>query len=89
MKSGATVRPSDGADGVDGERVIATSVGTAELPVTVPSKFPAPTHSTGTVDDDDEPEDEHEGENEAREREKSDDTELSEEFERDDEDRTD
>jgi hypothetical protein len=66
-----------------------TPVGASELPVNVPSTFPSPRPSTGSVDDDDEPEDEHEGENEAREREKSDDTELPEEFERDDEDRAD
>jgi len=61
----------------------------AELPPGVPPEFSAPRPSTGTVDDDDEPEDEHEGENEARDHEKFDDTELPEEFERDDEDRTD
>ena len=65
------------------------SVGPSELPVTVASNFDAPRPPTGTVDDDDEPEDEHDGENEAREGEKSDDMELPEEFERDDEDRTD
>jgi hypothetical protein len=66
-----------------------TTVGASQLPVTVPSNFPAPRPSTGTVDDDDEPEDENASENEAREREKSDDTELPEEFNRDDEERSD
>ena len=84
MNYGSTVQPYPGADANK-----LTSVGASELPVTVPLKFPAPAPLTGTVDDDDEPEDEHEGENEAREREKNDDTELFEEFERDDEDRTD
>jgi hypothetical protein len=63
------------------------AVGAPELPVTVPSDFPPPRPSTGSVDDDDEPEDEHDGENEASEREEHDDIELPEEFERDDEDR--
>ena len=64
------------------------SIGAAERPISVPSPFPPLRPSTGTVDDDDEPEDEHDGENEASEREESDDTELPEEFKRDDEDRT-
>jgi hypothetical protein len=76
-------------DAVGAERKSRVFTGPSEMPVTVPSTFPAPRPSTGTVDDDDEPEDEHEGENEARERETRDDTELPEEFERDDEDRTD
>jgi hypothetical protein len=84
MTSGSPVRPYACAEG---KRL--TPAGASELPVTVPWTFHAPSPSTGTVDDDDEPEDEHEDENEAREREKSDDTELPEEFERDDEDRTD
>jgi hypothetical protein len=53
----------------------------AEQPASVPT--------TGTVDDEDEPEDEHEDENEATGREQRDDTELPEEFKRDDEDRAD
>jgi hypothetical protein len=49
----------------------------------------APRPSTGTEDDDDEPEDEREGENEAPVGKSGGDTDLTEEFERDDEDRTD
>lgn len=84
MTSRSPIHPSAASEGKQ-----LTSPGTSELPVTVPSNLPALRPSTGTVDDDDEPEDEHEGENEAPDREKSDDTELPEEFERDDEDRTD
>ena len=57
-----------------------------QLPVTVPSDFPIPHRTTGTVDDDDAPADEHESENEAMVRETNDSTETPEEFERDDED---
>ena len=60
-----------------------------ELPVTVPSDFPIPPPTTGTVDDDDAPADEHESENEAMVRETNDSTEAPEEFERDDEDHED
>jgi hypothetical protein len=84
VKSGSAQDPAAGT-----ERKSRACMGLSEMPVTVPSTFPAPRPSTGTVDDDDEPEDEHAGENEARERETRDDTELPEEFERDDEDRTD
>lgn len=60
-----------------------------ELAVTVPSDFPIPHPTTGTVDDDDAPADEHESENEkenendAMVREAQDSTEMPEEFERD------
>jgi len=57
-----------------------------ELAVTVPSDFPIPHPTTGTVDDDDAPADEHESENEAMVREIDDSTEAPDEFERDDED---
>jgi hypothetical protein len=60
-----------------------------ELPVTVPSDFPIPHPTTGTVDDDDAPADEQESENEAMVGETSDFTETPEEFERDDEDHED
>jgi hypothetical protein len=55
-------------------------------PTEIPSQFPIPRPSTGTVDDDDEPEDEHDSENEASQRETHDDTEAPEEFNIDDED---
>jgi hypothetical protein len=61
---------------------------THELPVNVPTDVPPGRASTGTVDDADEPEDEHDNENEASEREASDDTEAPEEFQHNDEDRT-
>jgi len=83
MTSRSAPNPSAAA-----ERESMAFLGLSEMPATVPSTIPAPMPSTGTVDDDDEPEDEDEGENEAREGETGDDTELPEEFERDDEDRT-
>jgi hypothetical protein len=58
----------------------------ADNPTEIPSQFPIPRSSTGTVDDDDEPEDEHGSENEASQRETHDDTEAPEEFKIDDED---
>jgi hypothetical protein len=60
-----------------------------ELPLTVPSDFPIPHPTTGTVDDDDAPADEHASENEAMVRETSDSTETPADFERDDEDHED
>ena len=63
---------------------------TPEIPaVPLPGEFPDPRPSTGIIYDDDAPEDEHDGENEAPSRTVSDNTEAPEEFERDEEDRTD
>jgi len=84
MTSEPPVHPHTRAPGAGSTRIDAT-----EIPVTVPEDFPTPRPSTGTVDDDDEPEDEHESDNEACEGKHRDDTELPEELEHDDEDRTD
>jgi len=53
---------------------------------TLPSDFPIPPPTTGTVDDDDDPADERADENEAPVREKDENTEATEEFQPDDED---
>ncbi|MGA2778847.1 MAG: hypothetical protein ABSF94_14930 [Steroidobacteraceae bacterium] len=60
-----------------------------ELPVGVPSDFPIPEPTTGTVDDDDGVQDEQPGENEIQVRETDENTEAPDEFEIDDEDLTD
>jgi hypothetical protein len=54
---------------------------------TLPSDFPIPPPTTGTVDDDDDPADERADENEAPVRERNENVEVTEEFETDDEDR--
>jgi hypothetical protein len=54
---------------------------------TLPSDFPAPPPSTGTVDDDDDPADERADENEPPVREKNENTDAVEEFQYNDEDR--
>jgi len=52
-----------------------------------PSDFPIPPLTTGTVDDDDDPADERAGENEACVREKNENTEATEEFQQNAQDR--
>jgi hypothetical protein len=54
---------------------------------TLSSDFPIPAPTTGTVDDDDDPTDERADENEIPVREKNENTETSDEFRPDDEDR--
>jgi hypothetical protein len=54
---------------------------------TLPSDFPVPPPSTGTVDDDDDPADERPDENEAPVREKNENTDAPEEFQYNEEDR--
>lgn len=54
---------------------------------TLPSDFPIPPPTTGTVDDDDDPADERADENEAPVREKNENTDAAEEFQYNDEDR--
>jgi hypothetical protein len=56
---------------------------------TLPSDFPIPPPTTGTVDDDDDPADERANENEAPVREKNENTDAAEEFQYNDEDRDD
>jgi hypothetical protein len=58
-----------------------------EASETLPSDFPIPPPATGTVDDDDDPADERADENEAPIRESNENTETTEEFQQDDEDR--
>ncbi len=58
-----------------------------EEPQTLPSDFPIPPPTTGTVDDDDDPADERADENEAPVREKNENTDTAEEFQYNDEDR--
>jgi hypothetical protein len=63
-----------------------SDLGIPEGEQTLPSDFPIPTPTTGTVDDDDDLGDERDDENEARVREKNENLEASEEFRHDDED---
>ena len=53
----------------------------------LPTDFPIPALTTGTVDDDDDPAHERSGENEVPVREKNENTDTSEEFQYNDEDR--
>jgi hypothetical protein len=62
-------------------------LGIPEASEKLPSDFPIPPPSTGTVDDDDDPADERADENEARVRGNNDSTEAPREFQHDDEDR--
>ncbi len=62
------------------------NIGIPEREGTLPSDFPIPPATTGTVDDDDDPSDERADENEARVRENNDNTDAAEEFEYNDED---
>jgi hypothetical protein len=62
-------------------------IGIPEGEETLPSDFPIPPATTGTVDDDDDPADEHADENEARVRETNENIDAAEEFQYNDEDR--
>jgi hypothetical protein len=64
-------------------------LGGPEVAEQLPTDFPVPSLTTGTVDDDDDPAHERSGENEARLREKNENTDASEEFQYNDEDRDD
>jgi len=66
-----------------------TDLGPPEGEETLPSDFPIPPPTTGTVDDDDDPADERTDENEAPVREKNENTDAPEEFQYNDEDRDD
>jgi hypothetical protein len=61
--------------------------GIPEVSKELPSDFPIPPPTTGTVDDDDDPADERDGENEACVREKNENTEATEEFQQNEQDR--
>jgi hypothetical protein len=61
-------------------------LGIPEGEETLPSDFPIPPATTGTVDDDDDPADERADENEARVRENNENTDAAEEFQYNDED---
>jgi hypothetical protein len=63
--------------------------GAPDVSEKLPSDFPNPPLTTGTVDDDDDPAHEWSGENEAPVREKNENTDASEEFQYNDEDRDD
>jgi hypothetical protein len=61
-------------------------LGLPEALETLPTDFPLPPPTTGTIDDDDDPADERADENEAPVREKNEKAEATEEFQSDDED---
>ena len=61
--------------------------GAPEVAEQLPTDFPIPSLTTGTIDDDDDPAHERSGENEAPVREKNENTDASEEFQYNDEDR--
>ena len=61
--------------------------GAPEVAEKLPSDFPIPLLTTGTIDDDDDPAHERSGENEASVREKNENTDAAEEFRYNDEDR--
>ena len=63
--------------------------GPQEVTERLPSDFPIPLLTTGTIDDDDDPAHERSGENEAPVREKNENTDANEEFQYNDEDRDD
>jgi len=63
--------------------------GAPEVAEKLPSDFPIPLLTTGTIDDDDDPAHERSGENEARVREKNENTDAAEEFQYNDQDRDD
>lgn len=69
------------------QHTLETDLDIPEVEQTQPSDFPVPPLTTGTVDDDDDPADERTDENEAPVHEKNENTEASEEFQYNDEDR--
>jgi len=66
---------------------LAADLGAPEVSEQMPSDFPIPSLTTGTVDHDDDPAHERSGENEAPVREKNENTDTTEEFQYNDEDR--
>ncbi|MGO9933755.1 MAG: hypothetical protein ACLPV8_18350 [Steroidobacteraceae bacterium] len=64
-------------------------LGAPEVSEQWPSDFPISPLTTGTVDDDDDPAHERSGENEARVREKNENTDATEEFQQNEQDRDD
>jgi hypothetical protein len=62
-------------------------LGALQIAEQLPTDFAVPPLSTGTVDDDDDPVHERSGENEAPVREKNENTDTSDEFQYNDEDR--